>query len=429
MQRPSAPTRIWIGALALAACAGCRHEPAREDVEHVGFRSDIPDDRRGNAVFEEAWWSDDGTAFVTRHHMGVGLGVWDAEGRLITHVQGQSDDGFLVVDGLRRRLVARSPWTPIVHSPPPAVFDLDSGAELFAYPDDVEHPAALWGRTDGGAAVVLGKPGRIEVWSLDAPELLRSGPNPLPEPYYGGRRVVMSATYHDRNGWEISPSGRWLALHMPEKLPAAPPVVHLVDLTTLDSRALALPPEAAGRVLECFAFDRDDARLAVGTNDGLWIHDLLDGAWTSFTPGRNRRNAYLGPLGFSADGTRVVALGDQGQIVAIQASNGAWLGDSETDFEDWEAGVRLSADGSRVVRYLFVSDVLEVLDGADARTRGWVCPYFCNVKHNPVSVAFAPSPDGTILAASHRYGAALWSFDDRLLAPLVDPALPPVRSR
>ena len=70
-----------------------------------------------------------------------------------------------------------------------------------------------------------------------------------------------------------------------------------------------------------------------------------------------------------------------------------------------------------------------MLDGADARTLGWVCPYFCNVKHNPVAVAFAPGPDGSILAASHRYGAALWTPDDRLLAPLFDHALPPVRER
>jgi hypothetical protein len=91
--------------------------------------------------------------------------------------------------------------------------------------------------------------------------------------------------------------------------------------------------------------------------------------------------------------------------------------------------VRASADGSRVVRYLFVSDVLEVLDGADARTLGWVCPYLCNVRHNPVPVAFAPSPDAALLAASHRYGAALWTLDDRLVAPLFDPALAPARAR
>jgi hypothetical protein len=238
----------------------------------------------------------------------------------------------------------------------------------------------------------------------------------------------MSATYHDRNGWEISPGGRLLALHAPGEDRAAPPVVHLVDLTTLDARALALPPQAAGRSLESFAFARDDARLAIGASDGLWIHDLRDGAWI-FAPGRNRRNAALGPLCFSADGARVIALGDQGQIAVIDALEGTWLGGSETDFEDWEAVVRASADGSRVARYLFASDVIEVLDGADARTLGWVCPYFCNARHNPVAVALAPSPDGAVLAASHRYGAALWSLDDRLLAPLFDPALAPVRPR
>jgi hypothetical protein len=139
----------------LLLLAGCWHEPAREEVAHVGFRGDVPDAQRGNAVFEEVWWSDDGSTFVTRHHMGVGLGVWDRGGRLVAHVRAQPYDGFLVVDGPRRRLLARRGWSPREHEPPPAVFDLDTGEELVAYPDDPRQPAWLWGRTDGGDAVVL----------------------------------------------------------------------------------------------------------------------------------------------------------------------------------------------------------------------------------------------------------------------------------
>lgn len=69
-----------------------------------------------------------------------------------------------------------------------------------------------------------------------------------------------------------------------------------------------------------------------------------------------------------------------------------------------------------------------VVDGTDASTLGWVCPYFGNVKHNPVPVTFAASPDAALLAAPHRYSAALWTFDDRLVAPIIDPALPAVRA-
>jgi hypothetical protein len=135
-------------------------------------------------------------------------------------------------------------------------------------------------------------------------------------------------------------------------------------------------------------------------------------------------------MGFTADGTRLVALGDQLQVSTFEVETGKLLGRHEPEFWDWEGIFRLSEDGSRVVVYHFVSDLLEVLDGADSHRIGWVCPVFCNTKHNPVPVAFAVSPDGRRVVASHRYGAGLYEVDtDRPLQSLIDPTMPALKPR
>ena len=128
---------------------------------------------------------------------------------------------------------------------------------------------------------------------------------------------------------------------------------------------------------------------------------------------------------FGSDGSRLVTLGDQLLTAVFDASSGRFEGRWKPAAWDWEGVFRVSGDASRIVIYHFVSDVLEVLDGATARHVGYVCPYFCNIKHNPVVVTYDVSPDGKTLAAAHRYGAAIWETDtDRLLFPLDDPAMP-----
>jgi hypothetical protein len=71
-----------------------------------------------------------------------------------------------------------------------------------------------------------------------------------------------------------------------------------------------------------------------------------------------------------------------------------------------------------------------VLDGADSHHIGWVCPVFCNVKHNPVPVAYAVSPDGRRVVASHRYGAGIYQVDtDRPVQFLMDGTMPALQPR
>ena len=135
-------------------------------------------------------------------------------------------------------------------------------------------------------------------------------------------------------------------------------------------------------------------------------------------------------MGFTTDAARLVTLGDQLQISAVDVGSGRVVGRLEPPFDDFEGIFRLSRNGERSVVYHFLSDILEVVDGRTARRTGWVCPYFCNVKHNPVPVAYAVSPDGRIVAASHRMGAGLFDpLTDRLIAPLNDPQLPPLAAR
>jgi hypothetical protein len=78
-----------------------------------------------------------------------------------------------------------------------------------------------------------------------------------------------------------------------------------------------------------------------------------------------------------------VTLEDQLQVSVYDVSTGARLGRHVPAFENWEGSFKVSDDGSRIVIYKFVSDTFEVLDGNNAMRLGFVCPYFCNLKHNP----------------------------------------------
>jgi hypothetical protein len=135
-------------------------------------------------------------------------------------------------------------------------------------------------------------------------------------------------------------------------------------------------------------------------------------------------------MAFTADDRRVVALGDQLQITTFDVGTGQLAGRVTPPFEDFEGVLRVSADGSRAVAYRFLSDILVVIDGTTGRQHGYLCSYFCNRLHNPIEVPYAVSPDGRRVAAGGRLGAGLWDTDaDTLIAPLEDPALPPLGPR
>lgn len=437
--RPESPS-IFLATAGLIATLlvpqlGCRlgnpfDKPAPiPTLAHHGFRSDIAAAARGNALFEEAWWSTDDRYIVTRHQSQPALRVWDAhDGRLIARITAAMPESLGLIDGPRQRFLGRLYNTlGLVDLSKFVLFDLQSGAPLAEIPDDPAHPAVPFGLTDDGAAVLLAKPGALEVWQLDPPRLLRTGESPLdptrPPP---GCQGGISTSYDDKHCWELSARGRYLALAAASEAGTqAPTRYFLVELSQLHVTELIPPAVDGPGDLAAFAFSHDERRLAIGRADGVWFYDIVNRRWGPFVAGRHQRNQFLGAMAFSADDKRLVTLGDQLQASVLDADTGALLGRWEPAFEDWEGAFRVSADGSRIVVYHFVSDTLEVLSGADARPLGYICPFFCNKLHNPIEVHYAISPDGQRVVASHRYGAGLFETDgDRLIAGLHDPVLP-----
>jgi len=411
--------------LCVASCTsgGPPQQPAITEVKHHGFRSDVPPEQRGNAVFDDVWWSGDGSLFMTSYHLSPELRVWDGKsGALVTRLVASAVEGVPLLDGRGRRFVGRLEGKPEL-----VVFDLGTGAPIGAIPEAAAGPRFPLGLTADGDAVVLAGPHGIEVWSLAGPTLLRKTAAALTPAQYRPACVGgIPATLNEKHCWELSPGGHWLAAAITANDP--PPGssrFFLVNLATMAVEELSLPEGARDRTLASFAFSPDDSRLAFGTYEGMWIYDITERSWGSLIPGQHRRNRYLGPVRFGADGRRVVTLGDQMQTSVFDVATGGLLGRLEPADWDWEGSFRVSDDGSRVVLYHLASDILEVLDGRDARRIGYVCPYYCNVRHKPMPVAFAVSPNGRTVAASHRYGAALWRTDsDELVTPLEDPEMP-----
>lgn len=399
---------------------------AREDIEHVGFRDDVPDSERGNAVFMRAWWSDDGALLVTQHHLADGLRVWNGrDGRLLAKLAATPHEGELLIHAGRRRAVAHTGWHVTRKL---AVFDALDGRELHTWPEDYESPVSLLGWTDDGAAFVVAAPGRIEVRDVEEQRVVRAFERPLDVQSYRPQGALLAGSYNDKRTAELSRRGGVLALATVVRDGGTHWFFELIDLRTMKRTELAPPRPWGG--FASFAISDDERRLALGLSDGMWLYDVESGAWGPFVQITGRRNNFLAPMRFSDGGARLVVLCDQLEVLVVEVATGAIVGEQRAPFEDWEGVFRVSADGSRVGLYHFVSDTIELLDGRDASRVGWSCPYFCNHLHNPVRVHFELSPDGRTLAAAHRYGAALWrADDDSLVAPLRDPSLPPAPSR
>ena len=415
-----------VAALAVALLA-CERTPPRAipGIPHAGFRTDIADSLRGNATFESATITRDGRWLVTTHLNSPDLRAWDAHsGALVARIRAGVDQNEpWLVDGASQRLVAHRPGGAGL-----SVFDLRSGAFVGDVGDSAASPAAPLGVAH--RTLVVARAGAIETWSLDS--LVRTSHVEVaalgaPPRCIGG----MPFTYHDRHCWELSGDARWLAIAFTAgTAPDAPTRFVLVDLVAATAEELALPDGAPDRYIAAFAYSSDGARLAVGTDRGVWLRNIAAHAWGTRLEGRHARNPYLGALAFNSDDARLVTLGDQLQLSTFDVADGRLVGQANPPDWDKEGILRLSTDGRRAVVYHFVADVLEVMDATTMTHIGWVCPYFCNTKHNPVPVAFALSPDGRVLAASHRYGAALWDpAADRVIAPLRDPTLPPLPPR
>ncbi|MDH4350840.1 MAG: hypothetical protein OEW56_06810 [Gemmatimonadota bacterium] len=437
------PNLALVAALLLVPALACDRDPRFvfeqkpiAEVRHMGFRQDIPDARRGNAVFYKAVFTREGNYLVTA---GRGFRVWDpGTGTLLRTIDGALDgNDLLVADGTYHRLLARrgdvAPTNPLAAGL--GIWDLRDGSLVGIIPETDRERAIPVGTTTRGDAVVI-RAGQIETWALDGsglrmvippPEGLRLCERGVPNPF----------TYNDKQCFELSPSGRWLAFTAwdPDVRPLAP----RPWLADLDRGSLApiAPPGGVDRGgVYGFAFSSDERTLALGTRDGMWLGTVSptgmpsDAPRGTFIAGEHQRNQFLTPMAFTDDDARVVALGDQLQVSTFDAGTGALVGRVAPPFGDWEGTLRVSADGSRAVAYRFLPDILVVIDGTTGQQHGYLCPYFCNRFHNPVAVPYAVSPDGRRVASGGRLGAGLWDTDaDTLIAPLEDPTLPPRRPR
>jgi len=435
-----ARTAAILAALSLVACG--KEDPRffyeRKPIPglpYQGFRQDIPNERRGNAAFSKGVFTAEGRYLVT---LASGIQVWDAATGALLRTLPASLDGNdpIVADGTHHLVLAkRGDVAP--HLPDAMgywIWDMRDGSRRGPIPEGT-WPAKRTspvGITPRGEAVVL-REGRIETWRLDGsgPRLTLAAPP--------GRRFCMlyDPIAHDKQCAELSRSGRWLALTDRDTADnRAAPWTWLADLDRGTLRRVTLPDSVdvrSGR--QGFAFSPDEQTLAMQAGDGMWIGYPVDGDAVAgqagrFVRGEHQRNLFLLPITYTADGKRIVAMGDQMTVATYDASTGALVGRVKPPFEDHEGALRVSTDGSRAIAYRYVADILVVIDGITGTQRGYVCPYFCNRAHNPVDVPYAISPDGRRVATGGRLGAGLWDTDaDTLIAPLVDPTRAPLKPR
>ncbi|MDH4044318.1 MAG: hypothetical protein OEW06_07655, partial [Gemmatimonadota bacterium] len=354
------------------------------EVRHHGWRMDVPDERRGNAPFLRALFTREGNYLLT---FGPGLSEWDPNtGELIRTLPGQLDGNDLIVaDGTHHRILMRrggvAPHLPEARGL--GIWDLRDGTLIGMIPEEDRDRAIPVGFTTSGEPVVF-RFGDVEVWQADG-----SGVRTTIMPPAGKRFCERGGTYamnyHDQQCHALSPTGRWLAVAAwnPDERPMLlePFLADLVEGTLV---RIEVPDSVGGRGIRSFAFSSDERTLALGASGGMWIQDRSPTDRGSaarqgpFIRGEHQRNQFLSPMAFTANDTRIVALGDQLQINTYDVQTGELIGRVEPPFGDFEGTVRVSADGSRAVVYRFVADILVVIDGVTGKQRGYVCPYFCN---------------------------------------------------
>jgi WD40 repeat protein len=441
--RARAATRFrHLALMATALLGACGKEDPKfifekkpiPELPYQGFRRDIPDERRGNAVFLKAVFTRDGRYLVT---VDRGIHVFDATNGTLLNTLDATIDGndVLVADGTTRTLLARR--RDVAPNEDEArglwIWNLLDGSRVGPIPEPSERERVRpIGITPKGEAIVV-RSGGVEAWAISGSgRRLRVEPEP-------GREFC--GTYdpiaHDRRCQELSHSGRWyVTMDRETANPSAPSWAWLIDLERGTKRRLMPPPGMNERGDRSFAFRPDETSLTMELTDGLWLGYPVTTDSTSENVGgqpvrgEHQRNLFLKPLTYTPDGQRIIAMGDQYTVATYDANTGALIGREKPPFEEREGAVFASADGSRVIAYRYVADILVVIDGTTGKQRGYLCPYFCNRAHNPVAVPYAVSPDGRRVATGGRLGAGLWDTDaDTLIAPLRDPALPSLKPR
>lgn len=441
--RQARARRHTVAVLALLAVIGaCGKEDPRHvfekkpipELPYHGYRTDIPDVRRGNAVFSKAVFTRDGRYLIT---LGRGLRVWDgATGTLLRTLPATLDaENIIVADGATHTVLARR--RDVTPDQPESrglwIWNLQDGTRSVEIPEPTEKQRAYpIGITPRGEAIVM-RAGSIEAWPLRG-----GGPrlrvDPVPGRMFCGTGDQIA---HEKQCNELSRSGRWyVTLDRDTADRRAPYWTWLIDLETGTKRRL-MPPasmdEHGGRT---FAISPDETTLAFERSDGMWIDYPLsaasasDGTGGRFVPGVHQRNLFLMPMTYTRDGRRIIAMGDTYNIATYDAQTGTLVGRVAPPFAENEGAVFVSADGSRVIAYRYIADILVVIDGYSGKQLGYLCPYFCNRAHNPIALPYAVSPDGRRVATGGRLGAGLWDTDaDTLITALRDPALAPLPER
>jgi len=447
--------RALTAIVALLTVTGCEQAqqalgsamPSRKAIAELQYSGDRPDapplEERGNAVFTGAAYDDTGALLITQAWFGTTrMQVWDTtNGSLISGfdaiVPNPGSRNIWMIDSKRRRLFARTGKNDGF-----ALIDLMSGKTISTINDTDDGaggktapplPFNEWypvGFTNDTTQVIIFKPGVIELWDVDPPRLAKRAPTPFSEKRFMPAAVggTPGSTYTDKHSWEWSPDRKTLAVaYTPDDPVNAYTKYWLIDASTLAFERIELPePERYGNFTS-FAFSPDQRWLAFGNNTGMMIYDRTAKEWSHNIKGQQHRNDALAPMRFTADSTTVIALGDQLQISTYDVATGSLKGRMETLPENWEGEIKVAGDGSRIIVYRFLSDTFEVLDGHTAKRLGWVCPYFCNIMHQPNQPGYAVSPDGKSVAAAHRRGAAVWdTATDQIRFPLKDPKRKPL---
>lgn len=415
------PIRLLLVFVLLLGLSSCDRAPkkARTEVPHAGLRSDAPDPpKRGNGKFGDASYDPSGRWLLTLTTF-RGLRLWGASnGQFIKELQGSPVQGWhFTPDG--RAVMLEFEKQPGYH-----LVALPSGDVLASIAQDEDAgQKRLAGVTPDGSIGLVFTSDALEFWSLKSGQLEASIKGPWQSQPYGPKCVAYSSAYFSTQCVAFSPDGAWLAMAYTDPGDTRNPTnYYLVDLRRREFIQIDVPAFATEGTAGLL-FSPDSRTLAMGVSKGLVLYDIGSGLLSPLLDGQHSRNQFLIPAAFST-ATTLVALADQLEVDIVDTFARTIVRRHRPRKDTSEGVFRVSRNGARVVLYHFRGDVLEVLDGRTGERVGWVCPYFCNLSHNPNQVDFAVSPNGSAVAASHFAGAAIWSTDaDALLAPLFDPHL------